>query len=80
LWKILGPKRAEITWGWRKLCNEDLHTSSNITKGDVMGRACGTCGGKEKYIIDLWGNLKESDHLKDPQIDEPIILKRTLKK
>jgi hypothetical protein len=25
LWRILGPKRDEVTGGWRKLHNEELH-------------------------------------------------------
>jgi hypothetical protein len=32
--KIFGPERVEISWGWRKLHNEelhDLHTSPEIT-------------------------------------------------
>jgi hypothetical protein len=44
---------VEITWGWRKPHNDelhDLHISPNITKGGEMGKACGTYGGKEKHI------------------------------
>jgi hypothetical protein len=25
LWRICGPKRDEVTGGWRKLHNEELH-------------------------------------------------------
>jgi hypothetical protein len=25
LWRIFGPKRDEVTGGWRKLYNEELH-------------------------------------------------------
>jgi hypothetical protein len=25
LWRIFGPKRDEVTGGWRKLHNEELH-------------------------------------------------------
>jgi hypothetical protein len=25
LWKIFGPKRGEVTGGWRKLHNEELY-------------------------------------------------------
>jgi hypothetical protein len=33
--RIFGPKRNEVTGGWRKLCNEELHnfyTSPNIIR------------------------------------------------
>ena len=35
LWRIIGPKRDEVTGGWRKLHNEelnDLYSSSNIIR------------------------------------------------
>jgi hypothetical protein len=25
IWRILGPKRDDVTGEWRKLCNEELH-------------------------------------------------------
>jgi hypothetical protein len=31
--KILGPKRDEITWEWRKLNNEELSTPCPILLG-----------------------------------------------
>jgi hypothetical protein len=54
--RIFGPKRDEITEGWRKLHNEELHnlySSPNtvkMNKGDVMGRPCNTHGGEEECI------------------------------
>jgi hypothetical protein len=54
LQRIVGPKRDEVTGGWRKLHNEELHglySSPSIIKvikarrmTDEMGRACGTHG------------------------------------
>jgi hypothetical protein len=56
--RIFGPKRDEVTGGWRKLHNEELHglnSSPSIVrvikaKEDEMGGACGTNGGGEGYI------------------------------
>jgi hypothetical protein len=44
--RIFGPKRDEVTGGWRKLHDEELHnlySSPSIIrmiKEDKMGRAC----------------------------------------
>jgi hypothetical protein len=46
--RIFGPKRDEVTGGWRKLHNEELHnlySSPSIIRmirEDEMGRACST--------------------------------------
>jgi hypothetical protein len=40
--RIFGPKRDEMTRGWRKLLKED-----------EMGRACSTNGGEEECIYDI---------------------------
>jgi hypothetical protein len=35
--RIFGPKRAEVTGGWRKLCNEELHNLySKYNKNDQV--------------------------------------------
>jgi hypothetical protein len=39
--RIFGPKRDEVTGGWRKLHNEE----KDQVKEDEMGRACSTHGG-----------------------------------
>jgi hypothetical protein len=50
--RIFEPKRDEVTGGWRKLHNEELHnlySSPSIIrmiKDDEMGRACSTNGEK----------------------------------
>ena len=41
-----------------------------------MGRACGTYGSEEKWLLDCsWGNLIESDPMNDLDVGERIILK-----
>jgi hypothetical protein len=47
--RIFGPKRDEVTGGWRKLHNEELnnlYSSPSIIRmmKDEMGRACSTNG------------------------------------
>jgi hypothetical protein len=51
--RIYGPKRDEVTGGWRKLHNEELHNlyslqwgNQNEVKEDEMGRACSMHGEK----------------------------------
>jgi hypothetical protein len=55
--RIFGPKRDEVTGGWRELHNEELHNlysspsiKSDLVKEDEMGRACSTNGGEEECI------------------------------
>jgi hypothetical protein len=55
--RIFGPKRDEVTGGWRKLHNEELqglYSSPSIisdqSKEDEMGGACGAHGGGEGCI------------------------------
>jgi hypothetical protein len=48
--RIFGPKRHEVTRGWRKLHNEELHNlyispSIIIVKEDEMGMVFSTNGG-----------------------------------
>jgi hypothetical protein len=55
---MLGPKRKEVTGGWRRLHNEELYNlyaSPNIirvikSKEDGMVGACSIHGGDEKCI------------------------------
>jgi hypothetical protein len=50
--RIFGPKRDEVTGGWRKLHNKELHNFVLFTKynkydqvkEDEMGRTCSTNG------------------------------------
>jgi hypothetical protein len=55
--RIFGPKRDEVTGGWRKLHNENLHklffakyNYNDQVKEDEMGRACSTNGGQEECL------------------------------
>jgi hypothetical protein len=56
--RIFGPKRNEVTGGWRKLHDEELHglyssagiVKSDQNKEDEMGGACGAHGGGEGCI------------------------------
>jgi hypothetical protein len=57
--RIFGRKRDEMTGGWRKLHNEDLHnlySSPSIirmkkSKKDEMDRACSTNGERNTYRV-----------------------------
>jgi hypothetical protein len=61
--RIFGPKRDEVTGGWRKLHNEklhNLHSSPSIirmikSRWGEMGKACSTNGVKEERIQDIDG-------------------------
>jgi hypothetical protein len=45
---IFGPRRYEVTGGWRKLHNEELHE---------FGGACST-NGEEERLYDIEGNAR----------------------
>ena len=51
--RVFGPKRDEVTGEWRKLHSEELsalYSLPNIVRKiekNVMGGACGACGGGE---------------------------------
>jgi hypothetical protein len=61
---IFGPKRDEVTGGWRRLHNEELHnlySSPSIIrmiKENEMGRACSTNGTK-KNAYSILGGMPE---------------------
>jgi len=44
-----------------------------------MGGTCSTYGGEE-YTLFWWGNLRERDHLEDPDVDGRIILRWIFRK
>jgi hypothetical protein len=55
--RIFGPKRDEVTVGWWKLHNEEMHdlqSSPNIenyeVKEDEVGGTCGTNGEEEEHV------------------------------
>ena len=89
LTRIFGPKRDEVIGEWRKLHNEelnDLYSSPNLVRvikssrmrwvGHVarMGETRGV------YRVFWLGNLKERDHLGDPDLDGRIKLRCIFRK
>jgi hypothetical protein len=53
LWKIMGPKKEEVTGEWRRLHNGELMACtahqilfSDQSKRNEMGGTCGTYGGE----------------------------------
>jgi hypothetical protein len=49
--RIFGPKRDEVTGGWKKLLVYFSKYNMNVQiKEDEMGRACSTNGGEEECI------------------------------
>jgi hypothetical protein len=55
--RIFRPKRDEVTGGWRKLHNEELHNVpfakinyNDHVKEDEMDRACSKNAGEDEYI------------------------------
>jgi hypothetical protein len=68
--RIFGPKRDEVTGGWRKLHNEELHNLysspsiiKNEDKQDEMGRACSMNGEKRNACRILVGK---------PEVKRPL--------
>jgi hypothetical protein len=63
--KLFRPNRDEVTGGWKKLHNQELHNSNSSkiiiimikSKEDEMYGACSTHGGDEKCIA-LFGKLE----------------------
>jgi len=75
--RIFGDRRDKVTGEWRKLHNKelnDLYSSPNIVRvikpttirwvGHVVRMGIG-----EAYTGCWWGNLRERDHLGDPNVD-----------
>jgi hypothetical protein len=62
---VFGPKRDEVTGGWRKLHIEELHnlyfspSYNEQVKEDEMGRACSTHGEKRNAYRILVGKPEE---------------------
>ena len=79
--RILGPKRDEVTGEWRKLHDEelnDLYSSLRVITSRRFRWAWHVTrmGNSRKGVYRvLMGNLRERDHLKDPGVDERIILR-----
>ena len=81
--RIFGPKRDEVTRECRKLHNEELNNlycSPSIVRMINQEECDGwgkwhIWGTGEVYTGFWWGNLRERDHLKDPDVVGRIILR-----
>jgi hypothetical protein len=85
LGRIFEPKRDEVTRGWRKLHNEELHnlyySPSIITRRMIKSRRMKweghvvRIGEKRNSNRILWKSQKERDHQEDQDVREWTILK-----
>jgi hypothetical protein len=70
--RIFGQKRDEVTGGWRKLHNEELHnlySSPNIIRmikrgENEMGRACSKHGEEKEYVQCFGGKARTEETVK----------------
>jgi hypothetical protein len=81
-----GPKREEVTRGWRKLSNEELHNLQSslvirpiwmTTSWRMCGCAFSTHRSEERYIS-LYNLVGE--YFSDLSVHVKIILRQTLRK
>jgi hypothetical protein len=79
--RISGPKRDEVPGEWRKLQNEELnelYSSPNIIRviKSRRWRLAGHVARMRERCIQgfCWGNLRERDHLEEPDVYGWIIL------
>ena len=82
--RVFGPKRDGVTGEWRKLHNKelsDLYSLPNIVRV-VKSRRMRWVGhvapmgeGRGVHRVLVGGNLKETDHWGDPDVDGRIILR-----
>jgi hypothetical protein len=86
--RIFGPKRDEVTGGWRKLHNEELHnfyTSRSVIRMMKLKKMrwaeyIARMGRREMHIEYLWESQKESDHQEDLDVGGWAILKWILER
>ena len=79
----ISPKRDEVTGEWGKLHNEklnDVYSSPNIvrmikSRRMRLSRHVVRMGRREAYTGIWWGNMKDTVHLGDPDIDWSVILR-----
>ena len=79
--RIFGPKRDEVTGEWKKQHEKlnDLYFSLNtvqVIKSRRMRWAGHVAGTGGEACTGFWGgNLRETDHLEDPDVDGKLILR-----
>jgi hypothetical protein len=86
--RIFGPKRDEMTVGWRKLHKEELHNLYSspriirVIKSRRMRWAghAARMGREGMYIGYWWESRKERDHLEDQDVDGWTIIKWILER
>jgi hypothetical protein len=74
--RIFGPKRDEVTGGWRKLHNEELHglhSSQSIIR--MINSRRTRLAGHVARMGHLWESQKEGDYSEDQDVDGWTILK-----
>jgi len=84
--RIFGPKRDEVTGELGKVHNElnDFYCSPNIVR--VMksrmrwAEHVASMRRGETYTGFRWGNLRERDHVEDPDVDGTITLRWIFRK
>jgi hypothetical protein len=86
--RIFEPKRNEVTGGWRKLHNEELHNlysspsiiriikSMRIRWAEHVVRK----GRRGMHIGYWWGNLERKNHWEDQDVGGRTILKWILER
>jgi hypothetical protein len=81
--RVFGPKSDEVTGGWRKLHNEELHgfySSPSIVRV-IKARRMRWAGhvvhmGEVRGAYNIWlGSLKGGDHWEDLGVDGRITLR-----
>jgi hypothetical protein len=86
--RIFGPKRNEVTGGWRKLHNEELHnlySSPSIIRMIKSRRMrlagyVARMGRGEMHVGYWWESRKEGDHWEDQDVGGWTILRRILER
>ena len=85
--KLFGPKRDEVTGGWRKLHKEglNLYSSPNIilviqSRRMRWAGLVARVGHRRDAYGFWWGNLRKRDHFEEVGVDGKMILKWIFKK